>query len=304
MQLEPTVDAAAGHEQPARFGRAEELTGVRAIGQRVGETRVDPRHDRRRGQDVDHLRCLVRQHLVQHVVPHEHVVVVTGPRCKRLRSPRPRGEGRQLQARGPAVSAFARPPRCAPRTEPGTAGSSARPPRPVRTATRRSGSRRAGRATSSDRWAAFGSRREISTRWSQPGWLRTKCDTDSSTKSSTSTRWKSSMTSTAGGRILGLQISDQLVHRVGPAAGQSQHRRGAVAASRRQRRPGRRSPTDQNWTPSRSVSSSDNQAVGVEDSAIHPATSDVFPVPAGATTSVSGLLTTSSNRSSRRERRT
>ena len=60
---------------------------------------------------------------------------------------------------------------------------------------------------------------------------------------------------------------------------------------------------DQNWTPSQSVSSNDNHAVGVDDSATHPATSDVLPVPAGATTSVSRLRTTSSTRSSRRERR-
>ena len=61
---------------------------------------------------------------------------------------------------------------------------------------------------------------------------------------------------------------------------------------------------DQNRTPSRSASSSESQAVGVEVSAIQPATSDVFPVPAGATTNVSWLPTSSSNRSMRRRRRT
>ena len=60
---------------------------------------------------------------------------------------------------------------------------------------------------------------------------------------------------------------------------------------------------DQNWTPSASVSSKDNHADGNGDSATHPATSDVFPVPAGATTSVSRLHVTSSNRSNSRERR-
>ena len=60
---------------------------------------------------------------------------------------------------------------------------------------------------------------------------------------------------------------------------------------------------DQNWTPSQSVSSNDNHADGVDDSATHPATSDVFPVPAGATTSVSRWRTTSSTRSNRRARR-
>ena len=43
-------------------------------------------------------------------------------------------------------------------------------------------------------------RRDMRTTRSQPGRCRTKCDTDSTTNSSPSTRWKSSMTSTAAGR--------------------------------------------------------------------------------------------------------
>ncbi len=106
MQLEPTATSATGHEQPASLGRAQQLTGVRAIGQRLGQARVDPWHHRRRGQHLDHLRCLVRQHLVQHVVLHQHVVLGAWPRRDRLRSTRTRGQRRQLQTGGPTIGAL------------------------------------------------------------------------------------------------------------------------------------------------------------------------------------------------------
>ena len=149
----------------------------------------------------------------------------------------------------------------------------------------------------------FGSRRDIRTTRNQAGRLRTKRDTDSSTKLIDVHQVEVVDDEHRRRSILGLQIGDQLVHRARP--GWPGRR---SIASARSPHPGanvsRAAITpDQNWTPSQSVSSSDNHAVGVDDSATHPATSDVFPVPAGATTSVSRLRTTSSKRSSRRERR-
>ena len=240
-------------------------------------------------QDVDHLGCLVRQHLVQHVVLDEHVVVGAGPGRDRLRPARPGRQAPPAAGSRPSHRRVARPPRCVPPTAQGTAGSSARPPRPVRTATRRSGSRRAGRATSCDRSAASARAATSGRRGATPAGSARSATPTRRTKSSTSTRWKSSMTSTADGRSLGLQIGDQLVDRVGPAAGTSQHRQSAGRRIPAPTCPGPRSRPTRTGHRHDRCRPATTTPVGVDDSAIQPATSDVFPVPAGATTSVSRL---------------
>ena len=106
VQLEPAAGTPPGDEQAVGFSGVEQLAGVGPVGQRAGEARVHPWHDGGRREHVDHLRRLVRQHLVQHVVLHELVVRCPRPRGDRLGALGTRGQCGQLQAGGPAIGAL------------------------------------------------------------------------------------------------------------------------------------------------------------------------------------------------------
>ena len=67
VQVEP-AGAAPCDEEAVTLGHDQQVSGVGVAGHGLGEGAVDPRDGGRRGEDLDHLRRLVDDDLVQHVV--------------------------------------------------------------------------------------------------------------------------------------------------------------------------------------------------------------------------------------------
>jgi hypothetical protein len=117
-------------------------------------------------------------------------------------------------------------------------------------------------------------------------WMKTASDETAPVLSSM--RWALSITNVECGRSIASRSSSKPATASSTDRGRCRSVRACGSSSLINASRAASTPV-QKWAASWSLSSSDSHAVGDVDSAAQVATSDVFPVPAGATTRVSGM---------------